>query len=219
MDLHLHEGILLLNLDDESGKYTSSLAYFNYAFAAGIVIDLLLEDRVKIEDNRLLLKTNAITDSRALNAVIEQISRRKKPMKVSNWLHTIVQRSSKLYKLCIEKLIKQGILERKQAKILWVFNVNRYPTVNDQPENELRKRIKTLVLDDKATPDRKEKLLLNIIGRCELLYVILADKAERKQGQKRLDQLIKDSDIDEHIGQAIEEMQAAMMVVTTTVVT
>jgi hypothetical protein len=216
MNLHLHESILLLSLDDETGKYTSSMAYVNYAFAAGLVVDLLLEERVKIEDNKLLLTTNAITDSRAMNALIEQLSRRKKPMKVSNWLHTIVQRSSKLYKLCLEKLIQDGILERKQAKILWVFNVNRYPTVNDQPENELRRRIHELLLDDQSTPDPKEQLLLTIISRCQMLSEIMPEKSERKLAEPRLKLLTEDVPMNGHISRAIEEMQVAMMVVTTT---
>ncbi|NBC08429.1 MAG: hypothetical protein GVY26_14640 [Bacteroidetes bacterium] len=215
MDLHLHEAITLISLNDEKGNYTAAGGYINYAFGAALLTDLILAERVVIEDDRVKLVTNAITDSRALNAVIDQLSRRKKPMKVSNWIHTLVQRSTKLYKLCVEKLIKEGILERREKKILWVFSVNRYPTVDGEPENELRQRLKALMLDDTTTPDRKERMLLVLLLHCELYTDLLDDKSERKPAKARLEALTEDSLMEDHIGKTIREMQAAVMVATT----
>ena len=215
MDLHLHEAITLISLNDEKGNYTAAGGYINYAFGAALLTDLILAERVAVEDDRVKLVTNAITDSRALNAVIDQLSRRKKPMKVSSWIHTLVQRSTKLYKLCVEKLIKEGILERREKKILWVFSVNRYPTVDGEPENELRQRLKTLMLDDTTTPDRKERMLLVILLHCELYTDLLNDKSERKRAKARLEALTEDSLMEDHIGKTIREMQAAVMVATT----
>lgn len=215
MDLHLHEAITLISLNDEKGNYTAAGGYINYAFGAALLTDLILAERVVVEDDRVKLVTNAITDSRALNAVIDQLSRRKKPMKVSNWIHTLVQRSTKLYKLCVEKLIKEGILERREKKILWVFSVNRYPTVDGEPENELRQRLKALMLDDTTTPDRKERMLLVLLLHCELYTDLLDDKSERKPAKARLEALTEDSLMEDHIGKTIREMQAAVMVATT----
>ncbi|HKK79792.1 MAG TPA: GPP34 family phosphoprotein [Phaeodactylibacter sp.] len=215
MDLHLHEAITLISLNDEKGNYTAAGGYINYAFGAALLTDLILAERVAVEDDRVKLVTNAITDSRALNAVIDQLSRRKKPMKVSSWIHTLVQRSTKLYKLCVEKLIKEGILERREKKILWVFSVNRYPTVDGEPENELRQRLKTLMLDDTTTPDRKERMLLVILLHCELYTDFFDDKSERKRAKARLEALTEDSLMEDHIGKTIREMQAAVMVATT----
>lgn len=215
MDLHLHEAITLISLNDEKGNYTAAGGYINYAFGAALLTDLILAERVAIEDDRVKLVTNAITDSRALNTVIDQVSRRKKPMKVGNWIHTLVQRSTKLYKLCVEKLIKDGILERREKKILWVFSVNRYPTVDGEPENELRQRLKALMLDDTTTPDRKERMLLVILLHCELYTGLLDDKSDRKRAKARLEALTEDSLMEDHIGKTIREMQAAVMVATT----
>ena len=218
MDLHLHEAITLISLNDEKGNYTDAGGYINYAFGAALLTDLILAERVVIADDRVKLATNAITDSRALNTVIDQLSRRKKPMKVSDWIHTLVSRSSKLYKLCVEKLIKDGILERREKKILWVFPVNRYPTVDGEPENELRQRVKSLMLDDTTTPDRKERMLLVILLHCELYADLLDDKSERKRAKARLEALTEDSLMEEHIGRSIREMQTAVMVATSTVI-
>lgn len=218
MDLHLHEAITLISLNDEKGNYTAAGGYINYAFGAALLTDLILAERVVIEDDRVKLATNAITDSRALNTVIDQVSRRKKPMKVSSWITTLVQRSTKLYKLCVEKLIKDGILKRREKKILWVFSVNRYPTVDGEPENELRQRVKSLMLDDTTTPDRKERMLLAILLHCELYAGLLDDKSERKRAKARLEALTEDSLMEDHIGKSIREMQTAVMVATSTVI-
>jgi hypothetical protein len=48
MDLYLHEAITLISLDDEKGNFTQAGGYINYAFGAAFMMDLLLEERIKM---------------------------------------------------------------------------------------------------------------------------------------------------------------------------
>ncbi|MEQ8705891.1 MAG: GPP34 family phosphoprotein [Phaeodactylibacter sp.] len=218
MDCYLHEAIALISLDDEKGNFTSAGGYINYAFGAAFVMDLLLEERIKLEEDRVHLLTNAITDSRALNSLIEQIGKRKKPERVSNWIHLCVERLGKLRQLTVDKLVADGTLAQTEGKILWVFSVDRYPTQNPQPENELRQRLKALMLDESTEPDQKERMLLTILLKCELYAEMVEGKQQRKTAKGRLENLTSDDKMQKEVGRAIQEMLALVMITTTTMV-
>ena len=215
MNLHLHEAIALISLDDEKGNFTSAGGYINYAFGAAFMMDLILEERIKIEDGRVHLLTNAITDSRALDSLIERVDQRKKPDQISNWIHTCVQRQDQLRKLCVEKLVKEGVLKQTEGKVLWVFTVDRYPTKNAKPENELRQRLRALMLDETTVPDKKERMLLAIVLKCELYPELTEGRAQRKKAKARLESLTDGEMLQEEVGKAVQEMLTTVMITTT----
>ncbi len=219
MDLHLHEAIALLSLDDEKGNFTHAGGYIHYAFVAALIMDLMLLERIRLDEDKVQLRTNAITDSRALNQVIERIQERKKARRVQDWMHDLVQRVTKLRTACAEKLIQDGILKKEEGKILWVFSVDRYPTKDAQPENELRQRLKALMLDASTTPDTKERMLLAIVLKCNLYSAMISDKKDRKEAKARLEALTSSSEMQAALGKAIDEMHASIMVATSVVVT
>jgi hypothetical protein len=133
MNLLLHESVLLLGLDDEKGHFHSTLAYLNYGFAAAILMDLILAERIVLEDKKLKVATNALTTNKILNEELERLYKAKKPPKVTAWLHNMVQRNSKVFKKCIDGLIQQGILKMVKKKVLWIFRLNVTPASTWNP--------------------------------------------------------------------------------------
>ena len=162
MSLHLHESILLLSLDDEKGSFSMSGTYLYYGFAAALLLDLILGERIVVEEGRVSVIDKAITENRLLNDVLGRLKRFKKDRKVAYCIHYLVQRINKLRPQAIEHLIRQGILERREEKILWVFTVSRYPSANAEPEHTLRERLHSVAFHN-AEPTPKERMLLSII--------------------------------------------------------
>jgi Golgi phosphoprotein 3 len=214
MNLFLHESILLLALDDEKGKFTSAGTYLHYGFATALIMDLILAERIIVEDDRIVVKTNATTHSKVLNNVLHRLQESKKTRKVTYWIQYLVQRISKLESQAIEQLIKRNILERRQEKLLWVFDVNRYPSVNTKPENLLRARLREIIFED-VSPEPHERMLLVILQTCQLDKKLIPGKAERKKAGEKIKALTHDSEIGKYVSDAILEMQMAVIVATT----
>ena len=214
MELYLHEAIMLISLDDEKGNFTAAGGYINYAFAAALVMDLILEERAELRDDYLHLTTNAITESRALNQYIDDIRKRKKELKIKDWLHLLVT-SSKYRNLCVDRLVQQGILQRTEKKVLWVFTLDRYPMLNGKPEKNLRERLRALMLEEQAgEPTEKERMLLGIVHHCHLYPGLLPEKQDRKTAKARLEILTSEGAMQSHLGKAIQDMHTAIMVTT-----
>lgn len=216
-DLHLHESILLLSLDDEKGNFSTDESYLNYGFVAALIMDLVLAERIVIEDEYIKLTTNAVTDNKLLNHLIRRFQRAKKEKKVSSWLHALAQENGKFIPQAIDNLVKNSILERKKGKVLWVFSVTRYPTKNVQPENLLRARLGQIIFGDTA-PTPKERMLLALIQACRMEKDLIPDKDERKRAKEKIKALTKDSEMRKLVGDAITEMQALVTVITSTVI-
>ena len=212
--LNLHESILLLGLDDDSGKFTAESTYHSYGLAAAAITDLILSERIAIEDDRIVIRTNALTDDKLLNDILRRLQEQKKPPKVTDWIHHLVMRMGKLRPIAIEQLIRRGILERKEKKILWVFNVDRFPSRDVTPENRLRARLRRILFENNA-PDPHERLLLGIVLASHLLPELAPDKALRKEAKARIEALTAEDEMNRLLGRSIQEMQTAVMVTTT----
>ncbi len=141
-----------------------------------------------------------------VNEELLRLQKAKKPPKVTAWLHGMVQRNAKAFNKTIDELVKKGILKKTTRKVLWFIPVKRYPSINLQPENDLRARIEKTLLDQ-AKPTLKERMLLIIIDTCHFLRTIIKDKEQRKQAKERLKALTDDAEMREFIGDAIQEMQ------------
>lgn len=215
MQLYQHQAIVLLGLDDEQGHFDSGTAtYLNYGFAAALIIDLLLAERIELEDGKIRVKTNALTRNKALDNVLSRMYRVKSPKSVSHWVHAIVMDCAKLWKQTLNELIQQGILRHKTKKFLWVFKLNRYPTVDSRAEDKLRARLRELLFQSES-PDKDERMLLSILLHCELYTLIAKGKEERKQAKARLKALTEEEEMGKHFSQAIQEAQAAVFVAMT----
>ena len=213
-ELYLHESILLLGLDDVKGNFTSSLPYLNYGFASALIMDLVLEERIFIEDKKVLMKTNALTENKLLNKILSKIQEVKKPRKLSKWLHSLVNKNKKYIPEAIDKLIRDNILVRKRKKVLWIFNVSRYPSINVQSENLLRERLREIIFEGKE-PDQKDLLLLTIIKTCKIDRDLIPNRQERKMAQQRIKTLTEDSELQKLLGGAVAEMEVLVTVITT----
>ena len=209
----MHESILLLGLHDEKGNFGGMESFVHYGFTSGALMDLILEERITVEDGRVKMKTNALTGNKLLNEVLRLIRESKKERKVSHWFHYLVQRVGKLRPLAIDDLIRRNILERREDKVLWVFKVNRYPSVDLQPENELRARLHEIIYED-AEPTPKERMLLSMMIGCHMQKELAKEKADRKWVKQKMKDLTDDESLRKWLGSAVDEMQAVMMITT-----
>ena len=214
MDLYLHESILLLSIDDENGKFTSSYAYLNYGFAGALLMDLVLDGRLTIEEKRVILKGSAVHSNKPLNTVLDLIKKSKRNKKFTSWIYTLVQKNSSIMKMSLEELIRKNILKRQSKKVLWVFNVKRYPTINLEPEQSLRRRLHDILFNE-AEPNEKESILLGLIYSCKMVNELVPDKKARKVAQERIKVLTEGHAFKDLIKQALEEMETAITAVTT----
>ena len=94
---------------------------------------------------------------------LKEISASPKLRPVDHWLVKIAG-TKELKARVAERLVKLGILEQREAKVLWVFNRVVYPEAKVAPEAEIRQRLEAAIFSDTAEVEVATVILLSLVN-------------------------------------------------------
>jgi hypothetical protein len=208
MNLTLIDQLTLLALDDHKGDLIPDSTTFSYALAGALILELALEEKIDFSGEYVKIKDKSRTGDAILDQFLKIIDESKKERKVKSWIDRIGQKSDQIKKDTLVKLIDQRILEKREEKILWVFNVDKYPTQNPKPENQLRGRLFDIVINH-HTPDLKEIMILNLVESCRLEREVFG-KEHAKVFKKEMKRIKEDDQISSSVNKSIKEISEAI---------
>ncbi len=211
--LTIYEKLMLLALNDEKGTVVlSASTALPYGLAGAAVFDLFVRNRVDFDNKRLLVKNPEPVGDPVLDDLLEQLAASKKIRKIDNWVERLGSRIGSRKKMVLEGLIKKGILRKESHKILWIFNGDRYPAEDMRPENEVRSRIRAVVLDDQK-PAFDDLALISLIRACDLISDIF-DKPDRKAARAKIKHLTANEQIGKAVSETVQGIIAAVSAAT-----
>ena len=167
-ELTLAEELALLALDDKTGKELdlpcNALAY---GLAGAIILELSLARCIDTDLQQLTVINPAPTGDSLLDPWLNLFRTAPQPKSVMFWLRELALRQAEIHQAAVDRLIQRGILRREKRRLLWVFGVRRYPTVDGTERTEVRTRLNQLILgNDLPTP--RDAILLSLIHGCRL---------------------------------------------------
>lgn len=205
--LNLAEELLLLALEDESGKVSSSASgSLDCGVAGAAVMELVLRGKLGMEDGKLVVEDGTSTGDTQLDALLSQIRDSRKPRGAEHWVGVFSGQS--LREGLVKRLVEKGILHEEEGRILWIFPSRSYPIGDAAPERELRNRIRAVALEGKP-PEPKDAALLILIKACDLTGEVFAPEEEARV-RESLDRISEDELIGEAVSGALAQAQAAM---------
>jgi hypothetical protein len=179
IDLNLVDKLLLLALDDEKGTFVSEPFALTYGLAGAILLELSLKECIKIVDKKVVVNNFRRIDDPLLDSYLQLLMNSKKERSLKFWIQKFGNKERAIKKEILDKLILKGILDKREQKILWVFNNDKFPTVNAKPENILRKRLYEIIEFNKK-PTLDELMLISLIDTCDLNRIVYGkDRAKR----------------------------------------
>ncbi|MBO3116970.1 GPP34 family phosphoprotein [Winogradskyella sp. DF17] len=187
IDLNLADKMLLLALDDEKGTFVSGPFALTYGLAGAILLELSLKESIKIVNKKVVVNSSERLDDVLLERYLELLRTSKKERSLKYWIEKLGNKERAIKKEILDKLILKGILVKREQKFLWVFNNDKFPTVNAKPEHVLRKRLYELI-ESNTKPTLEELMLISLIDTCDLNKTVYGkDRAKRcKDNIKRV---------------------------------
>ncbi len=204
MNLTLIDQLTLLALDDYKGNFIPDSTTFSYALAGALILELILENKISVSDDFVKVVDRERTGDSILDEYIKIISESSKQRKVKSWIDKFGQKSDKIKEATLKKLIEDGILVKKEEKILWLFNVDKYPTSDPRPENQLRARLHNIVVNHHK-PDLKEVMILNLVESCRLEEEVFG-KENAKVFKKEFKRIKDDSEVSGVVNKSIKDI-------------
>ena len=211
--LFLHEEVMLLALRDEEGTIASGTMY-QYAIGAAILAELLLNQRIALDESRKKKLVNLISSQPLgeplINQCLEKISNAKRRASLQTWVSRFAGVKNLKHRVALQ-LCERGILRAAEDTILLLFTRKIYPEVNPEPERRLIERLKQAIFTDSRDVDPRTVVLVSLANSTGLLKVVF-DKKELKGRKARIKEISDGEITGKAAKEAIEAMQAAVMV-------
>ena len=194
MELRLSEELFVLALDEKRGTIAPfKREYFKYGVAAALLQELLILQKLKLdEDIIILLEANSFGD-KLLDPVLEILEQSVKNKKVQHWVSKIGGKFGKFKKILLDDLMDKGILRPREEPGVHeekpgLFHRQRFRTWNDIPLQRLRKRLNNILVYG-GEPDPGSLRLIGLIHACKLTRRVFTDKEDQERVMQRIDEL------------------------------
>lgn len=214
--LYLQEELLLFALDDEEGKVASSAAQScSLALAAGLLTELVLAQRLEIEEGKK--KLVGVCDTKpigepVLDEVLSLIASSARRRKLTDWVAKTA-RIKGLRDRIARGLCTRGILEDRETQygfLFFRFTRQRFPTLDPAPEYEAIDRVRAAIFDAHFRVDTRTALLVSLADTANLLAIRFGKQALRAQ-KARIKQIGEHHAVSQALRESIQAMQAAMV--------
>jgi golgi phosphoprotein 3 len=204
------EEIVLLALDDKTGKFVDlpPLA-MDQALAGAALLELAFQNRIDTDLTHLSLVSAKPTGEEMLDPLLENIVTAKDKKDAKYWVGVFSGDGEKIREKVLCRLVQRGVLKQEEKKILWVIPGRRYPMVNDQEEREVRKRIRSVVVDGEV-PGPRDVVLVSLASACQLLRSVFTD-ADLLKYSARIAEVSKMDLIGRAVSKSVAEVQEAVM--------
>jgi Golgi phosphoprotein 3 len=212
-DLFLYEEIMLLALKDEEGTIASGSMY-NYAVGGAIIAELLLSQRITVDQSKrkklISVASPELLNDSLIDEWIMKMSSSKRRKTVQDWVSRIANTRDLKHRVATQ-LCQRGILKMDEEKILILFTRRIYPEINPEPERLIIDRLYNAIFSDTNDLDARTIVLLSLAKSSNILPFIFGKK-EIKQRKIRIEQIVNGEMAGKATKEAIEAMQAAVMV-------
>ncbi len=213
--LHIYEEILLLALRDKEGTMLFGINY-PQALAGALLAELLLLKKIEIESSGkrkfVKLVSQKSTGNNLLDECIEKIASSKRRARPQSWVMRFAN-INRLKHKAAKSLCRKRILKMEEDKVLLIFTRKIYPELNHKPEKRLLSKIQDAIFGNSNEIDPETVILISICNSTGILRQII-EKARLKERKNRIKDITSGNLIGQATKDAIEAMQAAIMVAT-----
>jgi hypothetical protein len=209
--LYLHEEIMLLALHDNKG--TAALGSMHqYALAGAILAELLLAERVSVEQGNKKL-VNIASDEPFGEPLIDECFGRiitaKRRARAQTWVQRFAY-TKKLHHRVAQGLCTRGILRVDEDTVLLFFHRNVYPEIDPKPERMLIQRLEEAIFGDDDCLDPRTSVLVSLADSAHLLTIPF-NKKDLRSRKKRIQQISNGHMMGEATKSAVQAAEAAML--------
>ena len=220
--LYLHEEVLLLALRDREGTIASG-SMFMYAMGGAVLSELLLHERVAVDETSKKKLMNVIDSSAIgdpnLDDCLNRVATAKRRTTMQGWVARFAGTKG-LKERVAKGLCRRGILKADEGTVLLFFKRKIYPEINPAPERVIIERMRRAIFTDTSDIDARTLVLVSLANSSGLLNMVF-EKRDLKNRKARLKKLATEQPAGKATAQAIAAVQAALiasMILTTTVI-
>jgi golgi phosphoprotein 3 len=207
--LTMLEEVVLLAVDEQTGNLRSAREFSTaYALVGAVFFDLALARKLDTDTESIQIIDRTPTGNATLDRVLHLMQSMPQLTTVREWIEHMFHQRGDLEGEALASLTAQGIIRHEKSKLLWIIDIERFPLVNNVPQQDVRQRLRDTVLSD-GIPDSRDIMLVSIAEPCGLLGYVLTD-AQVQARRQRIHMLCGLETISRKVTAAIASLDATM---------
>jgi hypothetical protein len=213
------EEILLLLHNEASGDLVDlPHAVFTLVVGGAALMDLAIHNRIDTDLDHLTVVDRTPLGDDILDDALGRIAKLEAAsggqIDITEALYEAAAYAEIYRPLALKRLIARGILKEENGRHLWVFRSRRYPLIDNTEQQEVRTRLRQILLSDEI-PDPRDIVLICLVDACALMRFVLSD-AELTATVARVQQLRKMDLIGQAVTKSASETEAIIRFAATT---
>lgn len=210
------EELLLLALDDTSGRRLVGTDRLDPALGGALLAELALRERVGVSADdrgragrgRLTVTDLRPTDDTELDRALQAMAQHE-GRKVKDLLSGMSSRriTKGLRGRLLARLAAAGALDRQDDKVLGLIPMTTWPARDRGPEDEVRRRLHGALVAG-TTPTERTVVLVALLQVSGLVAKVLPDQ-DRRLVRRRAKELSEGDWVAKAVKQALDEVEAA----------
>jgi hypothetical protein len=207
--LTMLEEVVLLAVDERNGGLRSAREYSTaYALVGAVFFDLALARRIDTDTEHVHITDKTPAGNPTMDRVLAHMAEKPGLTTVKSWIEEIFHQRDDLEGEALQSLIGRGILRHEKSKLLWIIDVERFPLVNNKPQQHVRLRLAQTILSDEI-PDTRDIMLVSLAEPCGLLPYVLGEDTIALRRQ-RVETLCKLETISRKVMEAIVRLESSL---------
>lgn len=209
----LAEDLLLLMLDEETGKPLVDSTKLPRGLAGAVLLDLALAGVVSPAEpgedaraGRLIVRTTELPADLLLRDAVDVIGRGR-PMTPE----TAIEKLSKGIRGDVAtRLVADGWVREERSRVFWLFTTVRFPQIDGGRERALRGEIGASLVDG-VTPTHRTAALISLVAAVDAAPKLFPD-ADKKAMKTRVKEISEGQWAGTAVRKAVDAVNAAIMV-------
>lgn len=214
------EDVLLLLLDDDSGKVAGAPGFDN-VLGGALLIELALDGAVEVGAVEVTVPERRLASGKVRRAgtglpadpvlrdaltLVRERERRAKDL---------VPRLGKGRRaMLLDRLVERGLVRREEDRVLGLFPRTRWPAADSRHEEEVRLRLHAALLDG-ADPEPRTAAIIAILAAADQVHkVVTAPGVSDREIKRRAGEIAECAWAAAAVREAIQAAAAAMIAVT-----
>jgi hypothetical protein len=200
------EEIVLLQLDDTHGNFVDlPLSAADVIIAGAALMDLALHNKIDSDLEQLIVVDRTPTGDDMLDDALAQLAASGDGQTVAGAIEQVSQSARRYHETALKRLVAKGVLREENGRWLWVFRTRRYPIIDDRETQEVRTRLRQVLLSDEI-PDPRDVVLISLVDACGLIDLVLFPDEVDKTAE-RIEQLGRLDLIGQAVNKAVAEIR------------
>lgn len=214
VNLTLAEQLLLLALDDETGKLLPIPdRALDYALAGAILAELTRIRRVGLKGDSLeILSTEPVGSAPEDEGLLDIM--RVNLHSLQGVLAHLAGEAHGLRKQVIDQLVEKKILREEDREFLWIFHYSRYPLADQTTEIAVKQRLRNRIRDTSIVMSRRDHVLISLVHACNLEHLLLSPD-ELEAYEDRIEAICAKDKIGHAVNDCLDEIHQAIMEIRT----